>query len=103
MFRSLALVAFLSITLTAQTFVVDSAGGPGSSFTDLQTAIQTVPDGSVLRVRAGTYGAIDVFGKGVAILCDPGVLIAQPFSLTPPVRVSGLPSNRPATGRPLAA
>lgn len=42
-------------SLTAQTFIVDAAGGPGSHYKDLAKAVERVPDGAVLRVRTGTY------------------------------------------------
>lgn len=66
--------------LAAQgTFVVDAQGGPGSQFADLQTAVQTVPSGSVLVVRAGDYSEVHIDGKGLSIVCAPGVQVLPPF------------------------
>ncbi|MGE0143700.1 MAG: hypothetical protein AB7I19_18180 [Planctomycetota bacterium] len=71
MARSLLLaVAFAatSALATAQTFVVDAANGPGTNFTDLPPAVAAVPDGAVLLVRTGTYGPVQLDGKGLSIL-----------------------------------
>lgn len=71
----LALTTVVVPTAIAQppTFVVDAANGPGANFTDIGAAVAAVPDGSVLLVRAGAYGPVDILGKGVTILCDAGV------------------------------
>ena len=61
-------------TLGAQTYVV--AAGGGGNFTSLQQAINTVPDGSVLRVRQGSYNTFTLQNKSMTILADDGVIVA---------------------------
>jgi hypothetical protein len=80
--RSKSLVAlFLIASATAQaSFVVDPSGGPGSQFTDIQAAVQAVPSGSVLIVRAGSYSPVQIDGKGLSILCDAGAVVGSPTS-----------------------
>ena len=65
----------LSGSLLAQTFVVDAANGPGTNFTSIASAVAAVPDGATLVVRAGMYADFSVDGKGLTILCDPGVFV----------------------------
>jgi hypothetical protein len=74
---------FLLDSVSAQaSFVVDASGGPGSQFLSIQAAVQAVPSGSVLVVRAGSYSPVYIDGKGLAILCDAGAAIAaQPSFL----------------------
>jgi len=72
-----ALVLFtLATVMPAQTFVVDPANGPGTHFTNLQTALTAVPDGATLIVRAGSYGPIELNGKGVTIVGGSGVMLS---------------------------
>jgi hypothetical protein len=98
----IAVVGFTACSaLSAQTYVVSSAGGGG--FTDLPQAIAAVPDGATLHVRAGTYSDFTIQGKSLTILAEtPGtatvamqnqVLVA---GLTPTqhVHVSGLVFTR---------
>ncbi|MCB9892331.1 MAG: hypothetical protein H6833_11825 [Planctomycetes bacterium] len=63
-------VALPLLDASAQVFVVDAAGGPGSHFTDLPTAVVTVPSGSILKVRAGTYAPFQIANKGLVIVGD---------------------------------
>jgi hypothetical protein len=63
---------------SAAAVIVDPAGG--GSFTDLQTAIDTVPDGELLVLKSGVYepvGAISfvVANKGLTIVADTGALV----------------------------
>lgn len=75
---SLGLSLGLSVGIAAQnTIVVDAANGPGSSFTDIQPAIQAASDGDRILVRAGIYGGFAIDGKGLAILGEPGVFIQR--------------------------
>ena len=67
----------LAVAANAQTFIVDAANGPGTNFPDLVTAIAAVPDGAVLRVRAGTYSQFFVDGKGVTLLGESGARIVS--------------------------
>lgn len=78
--RTQLLVAlFFAASVSAQaSFVVDASSGPGSQFTDIQTAVLAVPSGSVLVVRAGSYSPVLIDGKGLTILCDAGAAIAPP-------------------------
>ncbi len=68
-------VLLLATALGAQVFVVDAAGGAGSHFTDLPAAVAVVPDGSTLRVRAGTYTAFVIDGKGLSIVGEGDVRV----------------------------
>jgi hypothetical protein len=58
--------------------VVDAANGPGTSFTDLATAVSTVPSGAVLLVRAGQYGSFTISGKSLTVLGEAGVTMVAP-------------------------
>jgi len=66
----------LVLPATAQVFVVDVNNGPGTHFTDLAVAAARVPDGASLHVRAGTYNAFALSGKGVRIFGE-GVVTVQ--------------------------
>jgi len=77
----------LFAALPAQTFVVDAAGGPGSNFTDIGTAVGAVPDGSLLLVRAGQYASFAISAKSLTILGEPGVSM---LGLTSSVTISSL-------------
>ena len=73
-----------------QTFIVDAANGPGTNFIDIATASATVPDGSVLEVRAGSYASFAIVSKGLSVRCAPGVSVAG----IPPIAVSGTASGQ---------
>jgi hypothetical protein len=68
------LVALTSPALSAptQTFLVDAGGG--GDFTNLQAAVDAVPDGSLLRVvpwpnpALGSYGPVQLSGKSLTFL-----------------------------------
>jgi hypothetical protein len=77
--------------LSAQFYVVDAAGGAGSSFTQIADAVAAVPTGSVLEVRPGVYTPFTITGKSVAILGGPGVRVYG--LLGPTVGVAGLAST----------
>ena len=70
--RAISLCLTIASLTPAQTFVVDVAGGPGSQFVDLPTAVATVPDGATLIVRSGTYVGVAIVQKSLTILADPG-------------------------------
>ena len=77
------LAALASIAaVTAQVFVIDAQNGPGTNFVDISAAIAAVPEGAVLRVRAGLYGQFAIDGKSVTVLGDPGARI---LTVTGPV------------------
>ncbi|MEM7199243.1 MAG: hypothetical protein AAF628_03195 [Planctomycetota bacterium] len=65
---AVAVFLFVAGSLPAQVFIVDEAGGPGAQFTDLPAAIDAVPDGATLRVRAGDYSPFSIDGKGIAVV-----------------------------------
>src|SRR5262245_21147749 len=50
------------------TWVVNSSGGPGVSFTDIPPAIAAAADGDILLVQPGTYSHFMLTGKGLRIL-----------------------------------
>ncbi len=69
--------SWFAVALTASLFaqggpiyIVDAAGGPGTNYTDVQTAVVAVPDGSTLLVRPGTYSTLVINGKGITILAE---------------------------------
>jgi hypothetical protein len=75
--RSFARAAAFAVgaVLDAQTFIVDAANGPGTNFTDLPPAVAAVPDGAVLDVRAGTYSAFAIVGKGLSVVFASGASV----------------------------
>ena len=75
--RSIALLFTLS--LGAQTFVVDIANGPGADFPTLTAAVAAVPDGAVLLVRPGAYAGFTLTARGLTVLADPGVDLTSPL------------------------
>lgn len=83
----------LAPTLLGQTFVVDAAGGPGTQFSDIATAIAAVPDGATLVVRAGNYARFAISDKSLAILAEPNVTIAPDLALTP-ITIGNLSANK---------
>lgn len=74
---SFTIFVLLFAPLTAQTFVVDAAGGAGSQFTSIQTAVTTVPDGAVLLVRAGSYAPFSIVAKGLTVIGEPGAKVVD--------------------------
>lgn len=70
-------------TLLAQgpTFVVDAANGPGTNYTDLQTAVSLVPSGSTLIVRQGTYPQVTIASKALTVLGGAGVDVSGSFAV----------------------
>lgn len=82
-----ATAVLLASTLTAQTFIVDAAGGPGTHFTSIVAAVASVPDGAVLQVRPGNYATFTIDNKSLTVLGDPGVVVT---SLAGIVAVSNL-------------
>lgn len=86
------LIAVLTAPLAAQSFIVDVNGGPGANFVSITAAVAAVPDGSVLRVRAGDYvESVVVAGIGLTIAGDPGAAIVAPPNV-PGLHVVGLTS-----------
>ncbi|MCA8974943.1 MAG: hypothetical protein KDC98_09485 [Planctomycetes bacterium] len=58
------------------TYVVDLANGPGTNFREIAAAAATVPSGSTLRVRAGSYAPATIDRKALTVLCDTGTSVA---------------------------
>ena len=56
---------------TAPVFVVDSNGGPGFDYLDLQSAISASPAGSILILRGGSYQGA-VVDRALTIVSDIG-------------------------------
>ena len=89
-FRCCSLFVAVAAPLAAQTFVVDGNGGPGANFTTISAAVAAVPDGSVLRVRAGNYlESVLIAGKSLTIVTDSAASIEAPTGL-PALHVVGL-------------
>jgi hypothetical protein len=86
-----AILVGLAGPLAAQAFIVDAAGGAGSSFTQIAAAVAAVPAGSVLEVRPGVYTPFTITGKSLTILGGPGVRVYG--LLGPAVGVTGLTSS----------
>ena len=63
-------------------WIVDSANGPGSSFTDLPAAVVAAASGDTLVVRAGAYTPFVVSGKALTIL-GAGASVTQVSNPTP--------------------
>jgi hypothetical protein len=63
-------LVLVSGTAAQQMFVVGPSGGPGVQFTQINTAVAAVPDGSVLLVQPGNYAAVVIAAKGVTILAN---------------------------------
>ena len=89
--QAAVLFALLAAAVPAQTFVVDANNGPGTNFTTIGAAIAAVPDGAVLRVRAGHYveSSLVIRGKSLAILGDGGVDIEVPALPHPTIELLG--------------
>ena len=68
---ALALIACLALSAVGQQIhVVDAASGPGSDYSDLQTALDAAASGDVLLMRAGSYSGASVTGKAVSVVAD---------------------------------
>lgn len=82
LFRSLALLALAPLA-GAQVWVVDSAGGPGSDFTDIQPAIDASGPGATIIVEAGSYSGFDL-DLGLTIVVRGGnssTLVSGPVTI----------------------
>lgn len=94
------LLAICTSPCVAQVFVVDTNNGPGTHFTSIATAVAAVPDGAVLRVRAGLYAGFAIQAKSLAVLGESGVVVRDLFQQ--PITVSGLTTGQSVTLRHLA-
>ncbi|MHC5011906.1 MAG: hypothetical protein ACYTG6_13340, partial [Planctomycetota bacterium] len=85
--RSLALApflaAFIATAASADLLIVDSAGGPGTDFADLQPAVEAAADGDTILVRAHlggpAYGTAMIVDKSLTIVGDPDPTVPGPF------------------------
>lgn len=98
---ALGALAGLGVPLTAQPnrFVVDSAGGAGSTHTDVQAAVDAAAPGAVILVRPGIYQPFEVRGKGVTIQNEERFrpwVVHRPSSARSPVRIADVPSGQTA-------
>lgn len=84
----------LAAGLSAQTFVVDAANGPGTDYTSISAAVAAVPDGSTVLVRPGVYGRFRVTGKGLRLLGGIGVIVTNTYTLPASIEVDGTTSNQ---------
>jgi hypothetical protein len=71
--RSIAFLALLP--LAAGQSQVWTVGGSQPHFTGIQSAIDAAADGDTVLVRAGTYEAFILPGKGLSIVADTGALV----------------------------
>src|SRR5262245_49501533 len=70
-----ALAPSLASAQNANVLVVDVAGGAGSAFTDIQTAINAAASGDIVLVRAGSYSAISIQAKSLSVVADAGAVV----------------------------
>ncbi len=99
--RSSTLALLFAAVAPAQVFIVDAAGGPGSSFTSISAAVASVPNGAVLQVRTGTYAPFAINGKGLTILGLGGVEISgAPFAAVS-ISIAGTTPTQPVVLRDL--
>ncbi|MFK7739972.1 MAG: hypothetical protein AB8H80_06575 [Planctomycetota bacterium] len=68
----------MGAALVSQTYIVDAASGPGTSFTSLAVATSTAPDGATLLVRPGIYTDFLIDQKSLTIVADLGTTIDGP-------------------------
>ena len=68
---SVSLVLLASaLSIRAEVLVVDEAGGPGSAFIDIQSAVDTALEGDTILVRDGSYPAFVIDGKSLSVVAD---------------------------------
>jgi len=70
-----ALLALLAVGLSGQvrTWIVDVDNRPGTDFTDLQTAFDSVPAGDAISIRSGAYRLPVTLRRGLSVVADDGV------------------------------
>jgi hypothetical protein len=63
----------------ATALVVDDQPGPGVDFVQIQAAIDSAPEGSLILIQAGSYaGGFEIDGKALELVADGQVLIEGP-------------------------
>ena len=80
LFRATALL--VAAPALANTWIVDAAGGPGSHFTDIPSAIGAAVAGDILLVRPGSYSAFTLDEPLVIVAQAPGVVVGNTSSST---------------------
>lgn len=95
----IALVVAPLGTAANQVLTVDPAGGPGS-YTQIQSAVDVAQEGDIVLVHPGTYDAVVVLGKSVAILADSqGAAVPAPTVAS--VEIANLSAAQSVTVRGL--
>ncbi len=110
-FAALSLALFApSLAGQAQVWIVDDDPGPDVDFSHPVTAAETVPDGDVLLVRKGTYGALletsppfgikplRLDGKSLAIVAELGH-VSNLFLSDTPIEIENLAPGQTVTIR----
>jgi hypothetical protein len=67
-FAAATVAAALALPLSATTYVVDAANGPGTNFTTIGAAVAAASPGDVILVRAGVYVENVVLNTGITII-----------------------------------
>lgn len=80
--------------LSAKTWIVDAAGGPGHHFKSLPPAVAAAADGDVIVVRPGTYRSAITTSKALAILGLPGAVLSPDLASFTMLTVTGLPAGK---------
>jgi hypothetical protein len=89
----LALACFFASALSAQrTWIVDVFGGPGSQFTDIQSAVDAATAGDVVLIRPGasSFNVGFTVSKGITIMPERR---AWGVSITTDIIVRGIPAG----------
>ena len=91
----LAALAWLAgpVAAQGQVFSVGPFGG-GSDFFNLQTAVDTVPDGSVLLIEGGVYGSVTIGGSRSMSLVNESQGAANVILQGPLIIRDSLPGTR---------
>ena len=76
-----------------QTWIVDTANGAGTNFTDLPQAVIAAQPGDNIIVRAGDYTGAMVY-EGIAILGEPGARITFGGATYTGISVSQVPAGQ---------
>jgi len=91
--HAFALLALSATAFAQETWVVDTALGPGSDFSDIQSAVDVASSGDVVLIRAGAYDGFQIDGKGLTLSADGDVtIIVNGFGLHPRI-TNTLPSQ----------
>lgn len=75
-------ILFATRAPAAEVLVVDAAGGPGSTFTAIQPAVDAAAPGDVILVRSGAYATFAVHAKPLSVVADTGHTVTVAHELT---------------------